>query len=166
MCLYFLPKRLPKKFMKIRSSLIWRHGKKCKLSVTIRAYWGVFFYIAILNLWSTCENTCDGVQFLVKFASKYLTSDAEELYFITSFCWTTTFMEHLLKVAFMFQKSEGNSRETSRIIRQVPSSSLKETSTGRLIFWRNKETKRLILVWQIAVKEKKWIANAHWWSWK
>ena len=35
------------------------------------------------------------------------------LYFVTSFYWTTTFVE-------MFQKDEENFREISKIIRQIP----------------------------------------------
>ena len=44
--------------------------------------------------------------------------------------------------------------------RQIQISSLWETSTGSLIFCSNKEIKRWILVWHIAVKDEKWIANA------
>ena len=44
------------------------------------------------------------------------------------------FEGHLSKAASMFSKAGENIRETSRIIKQIPSSRLLEISTGRLIF--------------------------------
>ena len=97
MCLHLLAKYLPKrKPIKILSSLTWRHGKKCKICVTIRifkmdksshlpsksSYSEIFsknncpknqplkyiFNIAVLNLWpNSLKNTYDGVQVLVNF---------------------------------------------------------------------------------------------------
>ena len=43
-------------------------------------------------------------------------------------------MEHLSKAAFGLGKAENNFRETSGIIIQIPSCSLKETGTGGLNF--------------------------------
>ena len=52
-----------------------------------------------------------------------LTTGAEELYVIKSFCWTTTFVEHFSKAASLFWKAGENLRETHEIIIQIPSSS-------------------------------------------
>ena len=71
-----------------------------------------------------------------KFACKaflLLTTGTEELYFII-ICWTSIFVEHLLKAASVFWKAGENSRKIFRIIRQIQSFSLLETSTGHLIF--------------------------------
>ena len=40
------------------------------------------------------------------------------------FCWTTTFVEYLSKAASMFWKAGENSKETTGIIRQLPSFNL------------------------------------------
>ena len=110
----------------------------------------LLYNTAVLNLRSnSLQNTCDRVQLLVKLyvtnAFLLLTTVAEELYFIVSFCWTTSFVEHLLKAASMFWKAAENFRQTSGIIIQSLSFTLKETCAESLIFWRNKKAKRIIL---------------------
>ena len=59
---------------------------------------------------------------LILFAETFTFTD--ELYFIASFCWTTTFVKHLSKAAFVFLKAGENFRETTGIIRQIPNASL------------------------------------------
>ena len=71
-----------------------------------------------------------------------LTTGAEELYFFTLFCWTT-FVEHLSKVAYMLWKAGENFRETSGILRQISSSSLMETSAGRLTFLKKQRNEKV-----------------------
>ena len=185
MCLYFSPKSLfKKKSMKICSSLTWRHDEKCKICVTIRkllkwiyhhsCLWGtviqecslkirsshrdVFINNAVLNLWlnslnylwwSSVFSKCLCDTFLL------LTTGAEELCFITSFCWTTNFVEHLLKATSVFWKAGENIRKISRIIRQILSYSLYETSTRRLILWRNKKQKDKFLFDTLQSRKKK-----------
>ena len=119
-----------KKSIKIRSFLIWRHHKECKIRVTFRAFnmnissqlplrsylqeWSqkiidlrsshqdVFFKFFEKYLWwSTISRKFECNVFLL------LTAGAEELYFIASFCWTATFVEDLSKAASMFWKSWG-----------------------------------------------------------
>ena len=69
------------------------------------------------------------------------TTDAEELYLIATFCWTTLFKGTLSKGASVFWKSGKTFMETSGIIRKIPSCSLQETCARSLIFWRNHCTK-------------------------
>ena len=76
------------------------------------------------------------------------------------------FAEQLLlwntsKASSVFWKAEEDFRETFWIIWQILSSSFWETSAGRLIFWRNKETKRWIFVWHNAAKGGERIAKAY-----
>ena len=125
MCLYFSPKRLLKKSMKIR--LTWRLGKKCKIWVTIRTFKMEYIVAAGLE-----EQPFKNVlkknypqEIVVKFFEKYLrrraifskfvcnvflllTTGTEELYLIPSFFWTPTFVKRLLLNYFCVLKGWGN----------------------------------------------------------
>ena len=85
-----------------------------------------------------------------------------ELCFITSFYWTV--MEDLLNAASVFWKAWENIREAFRIIRQISSSDLWETSTQHLIFEETKKKVNSCLT--LCSQGRKWIVHTHWWSWK
>ena len=66
----------------------------------------------------------------------------------------------------MFRKTGEIIRETSEIIRQIPSSRLYETSTGRLIIFKQKINKKVSSCLSHRSQGKKLIANTHWCSQK
>ena len=124
--------------MKICFSLTWRHGKKCKKCLYESQKNNcpqklptrfIFQYRCSKVVFKFFKNTFDGVQVL------------EELYIVhhillkNSFLWNTFWKLTLLLCFKKLEKILG----TSRIMIPIPNSSLSETGTGRLIFWRNKQ---------------------------
>ena len=97
-----------------------------KMIVIRSSHLDVFINNAVLNLrLNSLKQTCYRVQFLVNLhvALSWFWPLVQNICFVTSFCWTTIFVEQQLKAASVFWEARENIRETSRIIRQISISS-------------------------------------------
>ena len=123
--------------MKICFSLTWRYGHKCKICVTTRTFKiyrtaftlrnrrsGMLPKIIVFRSSHRCIFQYRCSELVVQLSEKYLwysavlnkfscsaflflTTGAEEIYFITtSFCWITTFVNHPQKLLLCSEKLE------------------------------------------------------------